>query len=68
MQADPQGHSALVQGWRGSSLPGNNALNSVQVNDWRAEKAVQLSWTAEQWAYLLSAAEMGLRHEVLLAC
>jgi hypothetical protein len=24
----------------------------------------QLSWTAEQWAFLLASAEMGLRHEV----
>ena len=35
-----------------------------KVNDWRAEKATQLSWTAEQWAFLLAAAEMGLRFEV----
>lgn len=35
-----------------------------QVTDWRAVKGLQLSWTAEQWAYLLSAAEMGLRHAV----
>ncbi len=34
------------------------------VRDWRADKAVQLGWTAEQWAYLLAAAELGLRHEV----
>jgi hypothetical protein len=35
-----------------------------KVTGWRAHKPVQLSWTAEQWAYLLSASEMGLRHEV----
>lgn len=34
------------------------------VTDWRKFKPLQLSWTAEQWAYLLTAAEMGLRHEV----
>merc|ERR1712232_824539 len=33
------------------------------MGDWRRHKPVQLSWTAEQWAYLLAAAEMGLRHE-----
>jgi hypothetical protein len=35
-----------------------------KVTDWRAVKGLQLSWTAEQWAYLLTAAEMGLRHQV----
>jgi hypothetical protein len=35
-----------------------------KVQDWRADKPVQLSWTAEQWAYLLAASELGLRHEV----
>lgn len=35
-----------------------------KVNDWRKESPLQLSWTAEQWAYLLSAAKMGLYHVV----
>ncbi len=35
-----------------------------KVTDWRKQSPLQLSWTAEQWAYLLSAAEMGLRHLV----
>ncbi len=30
-----------------------------KVQDWRKESPIQLSWTAEQWAYLLSAASMG---------
>lgn len=34
------------------------------VRDWRTDKGTQLSWTAEQWAFLLSSAEMGLRYEV----
>lgn len=43
---------------RKDTLPWSN------VKDWRADKPLQLGWTAEQWAYLLAAAEMGLRHEV----
>lgn len=35
-----------------------------KVTDWRRKSPLQLSWTAEQWAYLLTAAEMGLRHRV----
>jgi len=34
------------------------------VTDWRAYKPLQLSWTAEQWAFLLAAAEMGLKFDV----
>ncbi len=35
-----------------------------KVTDWRKQSPLQLSWTAEQWAYLLSASEAGLRHNV----
>lgn len=35
-----------------------------KVTDWRKQAPLQLSWTAEQWAYLLTASEMGLRHQV----
>lgn len=34
------------------------------VNDWRTDKGTQLAWTAEQWAFLLTAAEIDLRFEV----
>jgi len=34
------------------------------VRDWRAFKPLQLSWTAEQWAFLLAAAELDLHFDV----
>ena len=35
-----------------------------EVKDWRANSPIQLSWTAEQWAFLLSASEQGLKFDV----
>ena len=34
------------------------------MKDWRKQSPLQLSWTAEQWAYLLAASQMGLRHTI----
>jgi hypothetical protein len=42
----------------------NDTLPWASVKDWRSYKPLQLSWTGEQWGYLLASAELGLKHEV----